>query len=172
MIEMLAISFSFFFIIFYPAGESSRRRLFLPCVVSLEESNVIFCHEESLVTCQRERGRNKDRIKTKRAWLKDCSVWHISLNTSRFASFEQRGKLTLKYIFVVLSYKIPYTLYLHMHLANVWASVVLYATWEKVILSSLIYKVHVIEPALWGLFIFKFLLQRILEEGEVLFLTL
>lgn len=67
VIEMLVISFSFFFIVFYPAGESSRHRLFLPCVVSLEESNVIFCHEESLVTCQGERGRNKDRIKTKRA---------------------------------------------------------------------------------------------------------
>lgn len=55
--KMLA-SFGFIFIIififFYLAGESSRRRLFLPCVVSLEKSNVIFCHAERLVTCQRE----------------------------------------------------------------------------------------------------------------------
>lgn len=51
--EMLA-SFYFIFIFFYPAGESSRRRLFLPCVVSLEQSNVIFCHAERLVMCQRE----------------------------------------------------------------------------------------------------------------------
>lgn len=66
--EMLA-SFlkKLFLLFFYPAGESSRRRLFLPCVVSLEKSNVIFCHAESLVTCQREWERNKDRIKTERA---------------------------------------------------------------------------------------------------------
>lgn len=58
--EMLASFFYFILFFFYPAGESSRRRLFLPCVVSLEQSNVIFCHAERLVTCQREwEGREK-----------------------------------------------------------------------------------------------------------------
>ena len=42
------------FLFFYPAGESSRRRLFLPCVVSLEQSCVIFYHAEMVVICQRE----------------------------------------------------------------------------------------------------------------------
>lgn len=50
---------SFIFLFLYPAGKSSRRRLFLPCVVSLEQSNVIFCHAEMLVTCQRERERRE-----------------------------------------------------------------------------------------------------------------
>lgn len=51
---LLLILLILILITIYPAGESSRRRLFLQCVVSLVQSNVIFCHAERLVPCQRE----------------------------------------------------------------------------------------------------------------------
>lgn len=55
---------SFIFIYFYYAtGVSSRRRLFLPCVVSLEQ-HVIFCHAERMVAWQREWEGNMDRRKS------------------------------------------------------------------------------------------------------------
>lgn len=135
------ILFVFFFL--YPAGESSRRRLFLPCVVSLEESNVIFYHAERVVTCQRDWERNKDRIKTETALTAPIDTFLSTLVGLHHFKLEASSLWNLS----CLNSTPPRA---PLQVCGYWC-----ANWKEVILQSLPHKVHAIQAALLALFIFK-----------------
>lgn len=146
--------FSFFIIfIFYPEGESSKRRLFLPCVVSLEQSNVIFCRAERLVRSQREWEKNKDRgsFDSETAQF-DTFLWTLV----GLHHFNKEASWL---------WKVPFVVVIH----NTLCSIPPHAPCKCVGICGFgvqterkwfHHKVCFIQPALWGLFIFKVLCRE------------